>query len=131
MRQGWLTDAILWQEHIEESRHALRHAVRQPITQSEYDAKLQQAREHGAPVRELAEYLADRREDWADEDYEETVEWGRLVSEDASTGLSQKRSAGCATCCPGQPAGEGQGQGAEDPAGRLRRPARLPDQRSH
>ena len=39
--------------------------------------------EHEA-VRELAEYLADQREEWPDEDYEDTEEWGRVVSEAAS-----------------------------------------------
>jgi hypothetical protein len=84
LRKCWLTDAVLWQEHIEEIRHALRYAVRQPLTQSEYDAKVQQQRDRWAPVRDLAEYLADQREDWADEDYEDTAEWGRVVSEEAS-----------------------------------------------
>ena len=46
LRKYCLTDAILWQEHIEEIRHALRYAVRPPITQPEYDAKLTESRNH-------------------------------------------------------------------------------------
>ncbi len=84
LRKCWLTDAILWQEHIEEIRNALRYAVRQPLTQSEYDTKLQEARQRWVSVRELAEYLADQREEWSEEDYEDTEEWGQVVSEAAS-----------------------------------------------
>ncbi len=83
LRQAWLTDAILWQEHIEEIRNALRYAVRQPITQLEHDTKLQEARKRWVSVRELAEYLADQREEWAEEDYEDTEEWGRVVTDAA------------------------------------------------
>ena len=84
LRKCWLTDAILWQEHVDEIRHALRYTVRQPITQSEYEARVQEQRNRWAPVRELAEFLADEHEEWADEDYEDTEEWGRVISDAAS-----------------------------------------------
>jgi hypothetical protein len=83
LRQAWLTSLILWQEHIDEIRRAVRVAVKEPITQSHYDTKLAAARAEWVPVVELAAYLAGQREDWSENDYENSQEWGRDLTEAA------------------------------------------------
>lgn len=71
LRFNWLLSLKLWEEHVHEIRQALRLFFDEPITQSEYDAKLARNREEWVPVEELAAFLAGQRE-WSEEDYEET-----------------------------------------------------------
>jgi len=93
LREAWLIDLTLWQEHVEAIQEAVRLAIDEPITQSEYDAKLASAREEWVPVRDLAAFLAGEREDWSEDDYREPedddygpvisdVAWERAVAEE-------------------------------------------------
>jgi len=72
LREAWLIDLTLWQEHVEAIQEAARLAIDEPSTQSEYDAKLAAARDEWVSVRELATFLAGEREDWSEDDYRET-----------------------------------------------------------
>jgi hypothetical protein len=83
LRQSWLTSLILWQEHIDEIRRAVRLAVKEPITQSDYDAMLATARAEWVPVEELAAYLAGQRTDWSEDDYEESEVLARQLTDAA------------------------------------------------
>jgi hypothetical protein len=81
LRWHWLLTHELWQEHIDEMRRAVGLSVSEPITQSEYNARLAAAREEWVPIEEIAAFLAGYR-DWSDDDYEETEE-GRYLSDAA------------------------------------------------
>ena len=82
LREVWMIDLTLWQEHVDEIREAVRLAVEEPITQSDYEAKLVAAREEWVPVEEIAAFLAGYRDDWTEDDYEETED-GRQLSDAA------------------------------------------------
>ena len=82
LRFNWLLSLMLWQEHIEDVRKVLRLHLNEPITQSEYDAKLALSREDWVPLEDIAAFLASQR-DWSEDDYEETEEWGRGIKDDA------------------------------------------------
>jgi hypothetical protein len=82
LRWCWLLSLELWQEHVDEMRRAINLSVSEPITRTEYETKLAGAREEWVPVEEIAAFLAGYREDWSDEDYEETDD-GRYLRDDA------------------------------------------------
>ena len=71
LREAWLVDVTLWQEHVDEIRQAVRRSVREPITESEHQALVQAACDEWVPVEELAEFLAGDRDDYPDAAYEE------------------------------------------------------------
>jgi len=91
-REMWLVGMTLWEEHVEEIRRAVQLAVREPITQSEYNAANQAASDEWVSVTELAAFLAGEREDWSEDDYETVDEeygpvlkdevWDRTVAEE-------------------------------------------------
>jgi hypothetical protein len=83
-REMWLVDMVLWEEHVEEIRRAIRLAVREPITESEYAAANQAARDEWVSVTEMAAFLAGEREEWPEDDYE-TVdgEYGPVIKDEA------------------------------------------------
>ena len=85
LREVWLIDLTLWQEQLDEVRRAVRLAVREPITQSDHNAKVAAAREQWVPVEELAAFLAGEREDWSEDDYEESEHegWGPVITDAA------------------------------------------------
>lgn len=65
-------------------RQSVSLAIREPITASEYAAKLAEAREEWVPVEDLADFLVGQRAGWNPEDFEETEgEWGPLVKEES------------------------------------------------
>ena len=72
LRRAWLVSFVLWQEHIDEIGRAVHLAVKEPVTESEHRAKVEAARNEWVPVEELAGFLAGQRNDWTEEDYEET-----------------------------------------------------------
>jgi hypothetical protein len=81
-REAWLVGLTLWQEQIEEIARAVRLAVREPITESEYQVALEAARDEWVPVEELASFLAGER-DYSKDDYEEGEEgWGPVVKDE-------------------------------------------------
>ena len=69
LREAWLVDVTLWLEHVDEIRRAVRRSVREPITESEHQALVEEARNEWVPVEELAAFLAGYHE-YADDDYE-------------------------------------------------------------
>jgi hypothetical protein len=83
-REMWLVDMTLWEEHVEDIRRAIRWAVREPITQSEYNAANQAARDEWVSVTELAAFLAGQREEWPEDDYETMDgEYGPVIKDEA------------------------------------------------
>ena len=80
-REAWLVCLILWQEHIEEIRRALRLAVQEPITESEYSAEVQVNRDEWVLVEELAAFLAGYR-NYSEADYEESETGSPVVKDD-------------------------------------------------
>jgi hypothetical protein len=89
-REAWLMSMVLWMDHIEEIARAVRLAVREPVTESEYNAQVEANREEWVPVEELAAFLAGQRE-YADDDFEESEAdwpevkddvWERAVAEE-------------------------------------------------
>ncbi len=83
LRQGWLVSLVLWQEHVEEIRGAIRVAVREPISQNDYAAKVEANRAAWVPVEELAGVLAGNHEDWGDEDFAENDEGDKEITDEA------------------------------------------------
>ena len=85
-REAWLIDLTLWQEHIDDIRRAVRLSVKEPITESEYRAAVEAARDEWVPVQELAAFLAGER-DYPDDDYEEGEEgWGPVIKDEVWDG---------------------------------------------
>jgi hypothetical protein len=82
LRQAWLVDVTLWLEHVEEIQRAVRRAVREPITESEHNALVEEARNEWVPIEELAEFLAGYH-DYADDDYEIDEDGFRFVKDEA------------------------------------------------
>jgi hypothetical protein len=58
VREAWLVSLVLWQEHIDEIRRAIRLTVREPITESQHGALVEATRAEYVPVDELAAMLA-------------------------------------------------------------------------
>ncbi len=71
LRQAWLTSLVLWEEHVDEIRRAVRVTVREPITESEYGARVEANRAEWVSVEELAGDLAVQESVWTEADYEE------------------------------------------------------------
>ena len=80
-REAWLVGLILWQEHIDEIRHAVRLAINEPITESEYNAAVEANRDEWVPVEDLAAFLAGKRE-YAGDDCEESETGWPVVKDD-------------------------------------------------
>ena len=57
--------------------------VHQPITQSEYQQRVDAGRAEWVPVAELADYLVSLEWDWSADQVEEAEDRGPLVKEDA------------------------------------------------
>jgi hypothetical protein len=90
LRFAWLTSLILWQEHVEEIRRAIRLAVREPISEAEYAAEVARFREQWVDIAELASVLAGDAGGWTDDDYHEDEDgelqlkdevWDRICEE--------------------------------------------------
>ena len=92
LRFNWLLSLLLWEEHTQDIRQALRLFFDEPITQSEYDARLARNRDEWAPVQELAEFLAGQRE-WSDDDYEDNDSWQAVRDDlwDAAVAEEEKK----------------------------------------
>jgi len=82
LRQAWLVALTLWQEHLDEIERAFRLSFSEPITESEYRAKVDASRAEFVPVDDLTSWLANDRNDWKESDYEEDEELGRGIKED-------------------------------------------------
>ncbi len=69
LRAAWLESELIRTEHVRMLRRLVRLAVREPITENDYQAK--QAELDGAwiPLNELAEVLASHH-DWSEADFE-------------------------------------------------------------
>jgi hypothetical protein len=74
---------VLWQEHVQEIRAAVRLAVQEPITQSDHVKVLQANRDEWVEVEELAAFAANREGAWSDEDYETDDESSRYLTDEA------------------------------------------------
>jgi hypothetical protein len=61
----------LWAMHAWEMATYLLFDTKEPITQSEYERRVQAARAEMAPVGEMAEILVERHEGWGQGDFEE------------------------------------------------------------
>ena len=83
LRFCWLFDQVLWQEHVDEIRRAIRLTVREPITEAEHAAKVEAARSEWLPVEELAGMLAGDHEAWADEDFAKGDDGEREITDEA------------------------------------------------
>src|SRR5690606_3313324 len=82
MREMWLIDLTLWLEHIASIRRAVGLSIKEPITESEYNAAVEAARDEWVPVEDLADFLAGYR-DYADDDFEEDEGgWGPVVRDE-------------------------------------------------
>lgn len=81
IRFGWLCTLRLWTIDSQRMGFAAFQAVREPITESEYQERQQEARTEEIPVDELAEYLAEREltGDVTDAD------WKRAAADKATT----------------------------------------------
>jgi hypothetical protein len=58
----------LWAMHAWEMATYLLFDTKEPVTQSEYERRVEAARAEMAPVGEMAEILVERHEGWSDED---------------------------------------------------------------
>jgi len=83
LRQAWLVSLILWQEHVDEIRRAVRLTVEEPITESDYAAKVDALRAEWVPVEELAGLLAGGFDGWQDDDFREDEEGNREITDEA------------------------------------------------
>jgi len=84
LREAWLIDLTLWLEHIDDIGRAVRLSVKEPITESEYNAAVEAARDEWVPVEDLAAFLAGQRDDYSEDDYEEEEEdgWGLVLRDE-------------------------------------------------
>ncbi len=69
LRLNWLISLMLWDEQADEVGRAVRIGLREPITQSQFDAKQKEMNEEWTPVADLAAVLAGDKQ-WAPEDLE-------------------------------------------------------------
>jgi hypothetical protein len=83
LRQSWYMALTLWQEHLNEIARTVRVSLPEPITESEYRAKVEAGRAEWVEVGDLAGYLAGQWDGWTDEDYEEDEEEGRVLTDEA------------------------------------------------
>jgi hypothetical protein len=89
LRFGWLRAMDLWALHVSMLASYIALDTKEPITESEHQRKVEAVREEMAPVKDLAEYLADQHEDWGEDDMEEVggeelvtdAAWERVVRE--------------------------------------------------
>jgi hypothetical protein len=110
LRWYWLLSLELWQEHIDETRRAVGLSVSEPITESEYGARLAAKREEWAPVEEFAAFLASQRDDWPDEDYEDRED-GRYLTDAAwDRGVEEEERKLRAMVARGEIASRGKGK---------------------
>jgi len=83
LRQAWLVALTLWEEHIDEIRGALRLVLREPVTESEYAARVEEVRKEWMPLGEIAAFAAGESENWADTDYTEDEDGQRTLTDEA------------------------------------------------
>jgi hypothetical protein len=83
LRFAWLTSLVLWQEHVDEIRRAIRVAVREPISEAEYAVKVAKFREEWVDIEELAGVLAGDAGGWTEDDYEEDEDGALQVKDEA------------------------------------------------
>ena len=83
LREAWLVSLILWQEHVDEIGRAIRLVARMPITESDYAARVEQARQEWVSIRELASFLAGEYDAWQESDWEESDEGERDITDEA------------------------------------------------
>ena len=83
VRFAWLTSLILWQEHVDEIRRAVRVAVREPISEGEYAARVEANRSRWVDLEELAAELASDAGGWREEDYEADEEGHQQLTDEA------------------------------------------------
>jgi len=82
LRFAWLTSLLLWEEHVDEIRRAIRVSVREPITQSVYAARVEANRAEWLPLEELAADLANE-DGWSEADYEADEEGHQQITDEA------------------------------------------------
>jgi len=98
LREAWLVTEVVWQEHLDEIRRAMGQAIQEPVTESEYAAKVGAARAQWVPVAELAEIAAEDYEGWTDAELEAVEGWDEPVVSDAAWErvAPPRRSGSCA-----------------------------------
>ncbi|MPZ48907.1 MAG: hypothetical protein GEU75_06295 [Dehalococcoidia bacterium] len=74
LRFCWYVALKLWEEQIDDIQHIVQVSSREPITESDYEAEVAKVREEWVPVKELAEFLAGQKTDWAETDWESVDE---------------------------------------------------------
>jgi hypothetical protein len=74
----------LWAMHAWEMAAYLWFDTKEPITQSEYERRVEAARAEMAPVGDLAEILVERHEGWSDEDLVPAEDGGEPMISDAA-----------------------------------------------
>jgi hypothetical protein len=79
LRESWLASMVLWQEHVDEISRHVRLTVKEPITESDYEARVQEVRSEWLPVDELADLAADDYDAWTDADLETVEGWDEPV----------------------------------------------------
>ncbi len=70
---------VLWQEHADEISRAVRLAVQEPITESDYRAQIDASRSEWVPIDELADIAAGDHEGWTDAEMETVEGWDEPV----------------------------------------------------
>jgi len=111
LRQSWLISHTLWLEHIEEIGRALRRNLKEPMTESEYAARLKATRAEWVPIAELAALSAEQYEHWTDDNYYEEDGERYLTDEAWDRACTEKERELRAMVARGALSGRGRGAG--------------------
>jgi hypothetical protein len=83
IRECWLVTLTLWQEDLDHIRRAVRFAVREPVTESEYRLKREECAAEWVSIRELAALWADDYDGWQEGELRVDEQGEREVTDEA------------------------------------------------